>query len=206
MPDTYPLSVEVTSGAEAREAREREVARENGFEAAFLEHYPAVLAYAIRRTDTKEQAEDVAADSFAIAWRRWETKPGHLLGWLYAIARKVLANTHRGEARRRSLVDRVTVEGRSFIEPDHADSVLETTAILAALDRLGTTDREALMLTEWDGLSVRDASRVLGCSTGALHVRLHRARKRLMANLETADATTSALAIERPPSPDEAAG
>jgi RNA polymerase sigma-70 factor (ECF subfamily) len=44
---------------------------------------------------------------------------------------------------------------------------------------LGERDREALMLVAWDGLDHRDAATVMGCSTSAFTVRLHRARRRL---------------------------
>jgi RNA polymerase sigma-70 factor (ECF subfamily) len=54
-------------------------------------------------------------------------------------------------------------------------------------------DREALMLTVWDGLGHRDAAKVAGCSVGAFAVRLHRARRRLheeLARLDEGDGPT----------------
>ena len=48
-----------------------------------------------------------------------------------------------------------------------------------ALASLRERDREALMLVAWDGLDHRTAATVMGCSTGSLTVRLHRARRRL---------------------------
>jgi RNA polymerase sigma factor (sigma-70 family) len=178
------MSVEVTPGADAREDREREIARRNGFEAAFLKHYRPVLAYAMRRTDTAEQAEDVAADTFAIAWRRWDSTPIELLPWLYGVARRVLANAHRTQSRQVALATRVATRDQATSAPDLSDGVIEAVEIRRALRSLSPADREALMLTEWEGLSVRDAARLLGCSAGALHVRLHRARRRLAARLD----------------------
>jgi DNA-directed RNA polymerase specialized sigma24 family protein len=64
--------------------------------------------------------------------------------------------------------------------------------VLQALASLSATDRDALMLTVWDGLSASDAGRVLGCSTTAFAVRLHRARRRLrdaLLRIDTADTT-----------------
>ena len=56
------------------------------------------------------------------------------------------------------------------------------------ISRLPETDREALVLTVWDGLGHRAAGRVAGCSVGAFAMRLHRARRRLDAELERLDA------------------
>ena len=55
----------------------------------------------------------------------------------------------------------------------------------AALDRLRPIDREALLLTAWEGLSTERAARAAGCSRATFHVRLHRARKRLAQALES---------------------
>jgi RNA polymerase sigma-70 factor (ECF subfamily) len=56
--------------------------------------------------------------------------------------------------------------------------------IIEALGRLSTGDREVLLLVAWDGLSAREAAVILGCSAAAAKVRLHRARRRLRAELE----------------------
>jgi RNA polymerase sigma-70 factor (ECF subfamily) len=52
---------------------------------------------------------------------------------------------------------------------------------------LSERDREALMLVAWDGLEHREAAIVMGCSTGALTVRVHRARRRLARELADAE-------------------
>jgi RNA polymerase sigma-70 factor (ECF subfamily) len=51
--------------------------------------------------------------------------------------------------------------------------------VLAALDRLGEAEREAIRLAVWEDLPVRDIARVLDCSPNAVSLRLTRARKRL---------------------------
>ena len=52
-------------------------------------------------------------------------------------------------------------------------------AVAAALATLSERDREAVMLVAWDGLEHQLAASVMGCSTGAFTVRLHRARRKL---------------------------
>jgi RNA polymerase sigma-70 factor (ECF subfamily) len=64
-----------------------------------------------------------------------------------------------------------------------SDAVVERDAVLQAVADMTEVDREALMLTVWDGLGHRDAARVAVCSVGAFAVQLHRARRRLRTEL-----------------------
>jgi RNA polymerase sigma-70 factor (ECF subfamily) len=57
--------------------------------------------------------------------------------------------------------------------------------LAAAFAALSETDREAICLVAWEGLSIEDAARAAGCSTATLHVRLSRARARLARALDT---------------------
>ena len=73
------------------------------------------------------------------------------------------------------------------IHPDPSEDVVERSVVLQALARMPEPDREALVLTVWDGLGYRDAAKVAGCSVGAFAVRLHRARRRLRGELARLD-------------------
>ena len=68
---------------------------------------PKVLSYAARRTDSMDDAEEAAAETFVIAWRRLGDCPAAPLLWLYGIARRVLANRRRGASRWRGLRERL---------------------------------------------------------------------------------------------------
>lgn len=65
------------------------------FDACFRAHYPEVLAYAQRRVGERGMAEDVAAQTFAVAWRRLSVLPGDPLPWLFGVARQVIRNETR---------------------------------------------------------------------------------------------------------------
>ena len=156
--------------------RQRDAERD--FNALFESHYDAVLAYAIRRTD-RTTAEDVAAETFAIAWRRLRSVPREARPWLLGVARKVLANTRRSAARRQALVVRLARQPQS---EELATS--ELSDLGAALSRLGEKDREALLLAAWEGLPPREAATVMGVTPTVYRVRLYRARRRLKAELE----------------------
>ncbi|GAB3962715.1 hypothetical protein GCM10029978_018760 [Actinoallomurus acanthiterrae] len=59
-------------------------------------------------------------------------------------------------------------------------------AVRTAFRRLGDDDRELLSLVGWEGLTPSEAATVLGRSRGAVRVQLHRARKRLAKELDSA--------------------
>lgn len=155
------------------------------FEAMYVAHYPAVLSYIRRRTAGPDDVADAIAETFTTAWRRLDDVPAGDAArlWLYGVARRVLANHRRGESRRTALAVRLRAELATFAEPprdrDHAD-------VRAAFGRLGAADRELLSLVAWEGLSTAEIATVLGCTRGAVRLRLHRARKRLAKELDSA--------------------
>jgi RNA polymerase sigma-70 factor (ECF subfamily) len=77
-----------------------------GFEALFHQHADAVLAYAIRRSDV-DAAEEVVAETFAVAWRRLDVVPDPALPWLLGVVRRVLANELRSLGRAEALTLRL---------------------------------------------------------------------------------------------------
>lgn len=155
------------------------------FEAMFRATYDRVLAYALRRTD-RGDAEDVVAETYAIAWRRFEIIPTDPLPWLYAVARRTLANSRRSGRRRTQLASKLAAElhPAADVETDPSEQLEDATVMRAALSALSDSDREALMLVAWEGLDNDRASIVLGVSSKAFAVRLHRARRRLEVEIQ----------------------
>jgi RNA polymerase sigma-70 factor (ECF subfamily) len=148
---------------------------EQRFERIYAEHRQAVRAY-VRRRAPEAVVEDVVSETFLVCLRKIERVPSEPLPWLYAVARKALANERR--RRRRTEPGDVTL----MVEPEPVgDGVLA-----AAFNRLSEKDREVLRLVAWDGLSLTDAATVLGCSGVACRVRYHRAKSRLASRLEAA--------------------
>ena len=148
------------------------------FAALFEAHFDALLAYARRRTDQLSDAEDVAADSFTVVWRRWADlprDPSNHLPWLYGIARRVVANQRRGSARRIRLWERLNA---LRLGPGISGSARLSSA-LEALARLRDDDQEILRLVAWEDLSHAEVAVALGITTNAAAIRVHRARRRL---------------------------
>lgn len=67
------------------------------FEAAYNRAYGQITAYVARRCDSPQDAADVVAETFTVAWRRVDELPDDTEAtlWLYGVARKVLANHFR---------------------------------------------------------------------------------------------------------------
>lgn len=164
----------------AREAPPRELA-EARFSRLYREHEREVLRYALRRSAAPQDAADVVAETFLVAWRRLGEVPvgGEARLWLYATARRVLANHQRGIKRRTRLAERLRDELRRQL-PSQPSS---DRPVLDALARLTDADRELLMLVGMEGLDPSEAARVLDISAIAARTRLHRARRRLREQL-----------------------
>jgi RNA polymerase sigma-70 factor (ECF subfamily) len=150
---------------------------EERFRRVYADNFEAVLAYATRRVPQPADAADVVAETFLVAWRRFkEMPPGDEARlWLYGVARRVLANHHRGDARRERLRRRLL----SFAESSPDLDLPSRLAVRDALGMLGEPDRELLMLTAWEGLEPREVAAVLRISPSAVRTRLSRARTRL---------------------------
>jgi RNA polymerase sigma-70 factor, ECF subfamily len=84
--------------------------REHRFELLFRANYPAVRAYALRRS-SGDSAQDVVAETFLVAWRRLDDVPADALPWLYGVARRVLANQRRTMRRSEALGERLAGRG-----------------------------------------------------------------------------------------------
>jgi RNA polymerase sigma-70 factor (ECF subfamily) len=149
------------------------------FEALFAAHHAAVRGYVLRRS-AGTAVDDAVADTFLVAWRRLDELPEPALPWLLGVARRVLADQRRAARRRRSLAERLRMADRAA-DWEPPSSIGDELA--GALAQLTEPEREALLLVAWDGLSRADAARVAGCSASAFRVRLHRARRRVAAQL-----------------------
>ena len=150
------------------------------FQALYAEHHARVYAYAVSRVG-RQLADEVVSEVFLVVWRRLADVPAPALPWLLTVARNTACNQFRGSARQRSIGAelRAWVSEAELSEPDVAEAVAERICVLTALATLPEADRELLTLVAWHGLKPNEAAQVVGCSTAAYFVRLHRARRRL---------------------------
>lgn len=157
---------------------DQELEREERFRELFNAYYHHVLGYALRRAASRDDAADVVAETFLVAWRRLDDLPSEALTrpWLYGVARRVLANQRRSTGRRELLAARLREVPR--LPVIDAPLIEDLSEVGAVLQRLAPGDREILALHAWEGLGAQELAAALGCSSGAARVRLYRARRR----------------------------
>ncbi|WP_324534048.1 sigma-70 family RNA polymerase sigma factor [Actinotalea sp.] len=154
------------------------------FDALFRAHSTAVYRYLARRVAI-DDAQDLAADVLATAWRRRADVPeGAELPWLYRTAGYVLAN-HRRKGRP------VPVEHlpEEVDDVDPADLAVSDEGVRAVLMALSPRDRRILLLHAWEGLDPDQLAATLGISRGGADAALSRARARLRQVWAELDAT-----------------
>jgi RNA polymerase sigma-70 factor (ECF subfamily) len=165
-------------------------------------HQP-VLAY-VRRRVADDAAQDIVAETFLAAWHHLEKIPNPPLPWLYRAASFEVGHFRRQLDQDRRLWLLATSQ-RDLDDPtDPSEEVAHFDNWRRAFSLLSESDREVLRLVAWEGLTPADGALVVGCSTVAFKVRLHRARHRLVRSLDArrdAHAAVSVLAAVSDVSP-----
>lgn len=164
-------------------------AQEGEEAAAFRQIFEAMYDDLVRFTERRvaeAAVDDVVADTFLVAWRRFDelpADPAELRTWLFAVARRTLANANRGRRRSQAVAVRVASQPARR-DDDDAAHVAQRVDLARAFRRLSSRDQEALALVAWDGLTPTEAARALEITPSAFSVRLSRARRRLREHLE----------------------
>jgi RNA polymerase sigma-70 factor (ECF subfamily) len=163
----------------------RNAERERRFNSLFASYGSDVVAYCGWRASSASDAQDAVAEVFLTAWRRLDELPEGDAAriWLYATARRVIANQRRSTRRRATLHERLALEAASAPQ-DIPTPEGEPALVHRALRSLRPGDREVLLLAEWEGLSAAQIARVVGCLEVTARGRLHRARRRFRAAFE----------------------
>lgn len=169
-------------------ARDDDPAR--AFRALYEGTHLQVLAYCLRRTSSRDAAMDAASETYVVAWRKFEQVSSiphdERLLWLFAVARRVLANQNRSVRRQDRTAARIAGLGDVELASPEREAIdhEDRTRVLDALSTLRPDEQELLRLEAWEGLSAEQLAEYFGCSQSAVYVRMHRARKRLAAAYE----------------------
>lgn len=160
--------------------------RTRRYDELFRAHGRSVVSYCSWRSHPSGDAQDAAAEVFLIAWRRLDEVPAGDAArvWLYATARRVVANQRRSGRRRSALREELARQPAPPPEPAPFASDPAGDRVRDALRRLDPVDREVLLLSEWESLAPAEIARVLGCLAVTARGRLHRARRRFRAAYE----------------------
>ena len=144
------------------------------FDELFRAHAATVYRFVARRAG-RDEADDLTAETFVVAWRRRVDVPeGHELPWLYRTAGFLVANHHRKA--RPTPVETLPDD----VDPTSLENVvIADLEVRAAFATLAPRDREILLLVAWEGLHGEALAEVLGISRGGADAALSRARARL---------------------------
>lgn len=159
------------------------------FEAAFRVYFPLVYQFIARRVGPA-LAEDLAAETFATAYRRrasFDPARGSLRSWLHGIAANLVRNHWRAEQHLLALDARLVPETDVPDGMEAADrrviAALLAPPLAAALAQLTADQREVLLLYAWAELSPEEIAAALEIAPGTVRSRLSRARSALRAEL-----------------------
>lgn len=175
--DARPLAVALSPGQTVQQ----------NFDALFVAHYEGVFRLLYRITGTREEAEDLAQETFLRLHRsphlwdeRQREREQNVGGWLYRVATNLAYNALRGQQRRErreSLVLGQALSAGSH-EPDPAEVAQradEQATVRRAL--AGLPERQAqLLILRHAGLSYREVAEVLKVAPGSVGTLLARAQ------------------------------
>jgi RNA polymerase sigma-70 factor (ECF subfamily) len=146
------------------------------FTSMYVATAPFVTRYVVRRV--RGDVEDIVEDVYVTAWNKRSDMPADAddrLVWLYAIARRTIANSVRLRRRRERF--NKSLEPLATPESGSSEAALAVTIVHAALAKMDDKERDILLMVEWDGLTVAQAARVADISDSAAGKRLASARE-----------------------------
>jgi RNA polymerase sigma-70 factor (ECF subfamily) len=166
--------------------------RRESFEREALAHLDTLYRVALRLSGNAADAEDLVQETMLRAYRAWDrfTLGTNAKGWLLTILRHLFINEYRRKRRHPESVDLDTIEPFAVFEdiqekdPQGAffDRIVDD-EVLRAVDQLPEAFREAVMLSDVEGLSYEEVAKVLGVPVGTVKSRLYRGRRLLQAKL-----------------------
>ncbi|MEO3856083.1 RNA polymerase sigma factor [Acrocarpospora sp. B8E8] len=164
--------------------------RPDEFAIVFDRHADEIHDYAARRLH-REQADDVTAETFLIAFRkrhRYDQTRSDARPWLYGIAANLIAGHRRSEVRRLKAMARApreTTVDEEERSAERASAEAMRPALALALAKLSAQQRELLLMIAWADLSYKEAAEAMNIPVGTVRSRLHRIRAKLRDHLET---------------------
>jgi RNA polymerase sigma-70 factor (ECF subfamily) len=158
---------------------------EAAFDALYQGSSSRLFGYLLRLTRSRERAEDLLQVTYSKVHRARGSylRGAPVMPWFIAIARRSFLDERRSaKVRKEDLSFDGTLPEPSSVNQDVGDDVAD--ALERALDSLPENYREAIVLTKVTGLSLAEASEVLGATPTALKLRVHRGYVKLRERLD----------------------
>ena len=151
------------------------------FQELYESYATEVYRFALWLAGNSYDAEDITSETFIRAWVRRNTiRTETLKAYLFTIARNVYLENQRKRKQQVALEDVYTDPAPG---PDKmVESQLELQSVQRIVQTLPEIDRAAFVLRVQHGLPYAEIARVLGLSLTATKVKVHRVRKKLIAN------------------------
>lgn len=155
------------------------------FRALYDDTAPHLLSFLLRRARTHEDAADLLAETFVIAWAKRDQFPtdhSQVRPWLFGVARNVLRREREISTKASEAVEALARHlqecARNIPSNDH---------VILALSQLSPVDREIIEMLAWDELAPREVAAILDLSPNVVRIRAHRARLKLREQLSRSD-------------------
>lgn len=152
-------------------------------EALFNEYRRPLGRYA-RTMLEAAYVDDVVSETFVLALTKWREVPENPVGWLFTTVQFLCRNQQR-KSKRTATIELELAADESAFQHDWDSDVVSNEEILSALAKLSETDRALLILSGIDGLRAEDIAIMHNISINAVYVRIHRARGRFKALLDS---------------------
>jgi RNA polymerase sigma-70 factor, ECF subfamily len=146
---------------------------------AVLAAVPSLRAFAISLSGNVDRADDLVQETLLRALVNIDSfEPGtNLSAWLFTILRNLFRSEYR--KRRREVEDGDGTYAESLKSQPEQEARVEFREFRAALAKLPSDQREALILVGASGFSYEEAAGICGCAVGTIKSRVNRARTRL---------------------------
>lgn len=142
------------------------------------------VAYGVLRQ--RQDAEDVAQEAFARAYRRFADlrDPARFRGWIVRVTWRLAIDRWRSDRRRNLREERADVGHRAASVEELADASRRSVRLWQAIDTLPEKLRIVIVLAAIEGHDVKEVSELLGIPAGTVKSRMFLARKALAEKLK----------------------
>ena len=155
-------------------------------------HLKRLYGFAFTLTQDRDESRDLVQECVvrALAAKRRPTDEPARRAWLYRILRNAFIDNYRKSGREIGLdatIDNHADDVESGWRGDRR--IIDVVTVRIAITRLTAAQREIIALVDFSGLSYGEAAEVLGVAEGTIMSRLARARKALLAVMESENVT-----------------
>jgi RNA polymerase sigma-70 factor (ECF subfamily) len=157
----------------------------DAFRVLYDDTAPHLLRFLLRRAQTREDAADLLAETFLIAWTKRDQIPAdhsHARPWLFGVARNMLKRERAVGTKASEAVEALARDLQAC-----ARNIPPDDGVILALSQLSPVDREIIEMLAWDQLAPREVAAILDLSPNVVRIRAHRARLKLRDQLESSD-------------------